>query len=93
MGLPSIRGPKELLERRQLQELMGMVVKTSHWAYQRRYQRRVHGALMINDPHTTFIIHQLHMPIVQNVNHLRGYLKPNRPGVGHLVPNAQLHNK
>ena len=39
---------------------------------------------MIDDPHTTLIIHQCHMPIVQ---------KANQPGVKHPVPNAQLCNK
>ena len=46
---------------------------------------------MIDDPHTTLIM--LHMPIVQKNNHLRGYLKPSKPGVEHPVPNAQLHKK
>ena len=48
---------------------------------------------MIDGLHTTLIILQLHMPIVQKANHLRGYPKPSRPGVQHPVPNAQLHNK
>ena len=53
----------------------------------------VHGASMIDGLHTPLIILQLHMPVVQKANHLRGYLKPNRPGVEHPVPNAKLHNK
>ena len=48
---------------------------------------------MIDVPHTTLIILQFHMPILQKANHLRGYLKPSRPSVEHPVPNAQLHNK
>ena len=48
---------------------------------------------MIDDPHTTLIILQLHMPIVQKANHLRGYPKPSRPSVEHPVPNTQLYNK
>ena len=48
---------------------------------------------MIDDPHTTLIIFQLHMPIMQKANHLHGYPKPSRPCVEHLVPNAQLHDK
>ena len=43
---------------------------------------------MIDDPHTTLIILQLHMPIVQKVNHLRGYPKPSRLGVEHPVPDT-----
>ena len=50
-------------------------------------------ASMIDDPHTTFIILQLHMPIVQKANHLCRYPKPSRPSVEYPVPNAQLHNK
>ena len=45
---------------------------------------------MIDDPHTTLIMLQLHMP---KANHLRQYPKPHRLGVEHPVPNAQLHNK
>ena len=48
---------------------------------------------MIDNPHTTMIILQFHMPIVQKASHLRGYPKPSRPSVEHPVPNAQLHNK
>ena len=48
---------------------------------------------MIDGLHSTLIILQLHMPIVQKANHLRGYPKPNRHGVEHPVPNAQLQNK
>ena len=48
---------------------------------------------MIDDMHTTLIIPQPHVPIVQNANHLRGYPKASRPGVKHPVRNAQLHNK
>ena len=48
---------------------------------------------MIDDLHTTLIILQLHMPIVQQTNHLRGYPKPSRPSVEHPVSNAQLHKK
>ena len=48
---------------------------------------------MIDDPHTTLIMLQLHMPIVQKANHPRGYPKPSRLGVEHPVPNAQLHIK
>ena len=48
---------------------------------------------MIGDLHTTLIMLQLHMSIVQKANHLRRYPKPNRLGVEHIVPNAQLHNK
>ena len=36
----------------------------------------MHGASMIDGLHTTLIILQLHMPIVQKANHLRGYPKP-----------------
>ena len=48
---------------------------------------------MIDDPHTTLIILQLHMPIVQKANHLSGYPKSSRSGVEHPVPNTQLHSK
>ena len=48
---------------------------------------------MIDNPHTTLIILQQNMPIVQKANHLRGYLKPSRPSVEHPIPNAQLHKK
>ena len=48
---------------------------------------------MIDNLHTTLIILQFHMPIVQKANHLCGYPKPSRPGVEHYVPIAQLHNK
>ena len=48
---------------------------------------------MIDGLHTTLIILQLHMPIVQKANHIRGYPKPSRPAVEHPIPNAQLHNK
>ena len=43
---------------------------------------------MIDDLHTTWIMLQLHMPIVQTVNHLRGYPKPSRLGV-ELLPCPQ----
>ena len=71
-------GPKELPEGCQLRELMGMVVETRDWGYQRRWSP---WASMIDDPHTTLIIPQLHMPIVQkanHTNHLRRYPKPRR---------------
>ena len=48
---------------------------------------------MIDDPHTTLIILQFHMPIVQTANHLRRCPKPNRRGVKQFLPNAELHNK
>ena len=48
---------------------------------------------MIDDPHTTMIILQFPIPIVQKANHLHGYPKPSGPSVEHPVPNAQLHNK
>ena len=48
---------------------------------------------MIEDPHTTLIMLQLHMPILQKANHFRGYPKPSRLGAEHHVPTAQLHNK
>ena len=48
---------------------------------------------MIDGLHTTLIILQLHMPIVQKANHVCGYPKPSRPSVEHPVPDAQLHNK
>ena len=48
---------------------------------------------MIDNPHTTLIVLQLHMPIVQKANHLRGYPGPSRLGVERHVPNAQLNNK
>ena len=70
-------GPKEHLEGRSLWESMGLVVETRDWGY----QMRVHGASMINDPHTTMIILQLHMPIMQKANHLRRYPNPSRLGV------------
>ena len=83
-------GQKELPEGRQLRKLMGMVVETRDWGYP---GDGIHGASMIDDLHTTLIILQLHMPIVQKANHLRGYPKPSRPCVEHLVPNAQLHKQ
>ena len=48
---------------------------------------------MIDDPHTTLIMLQLYVPIMQMANHLHGYQKPNRLGVEHLVANAQLYKK
>ena len=48
---------------------------------------------MIDGLHTTLIILQPHVPIVQKASHLRGYPKPNRPSVEHPVPNAELLNK
>ena len=36
-GFHQQEGPKELPERRQLRELMGMVVETRDWGYQRRW--------------------------------------------------------
>ena len=48
---------------------------------------------MIDGPHTTLIMLQLHMPILQKANHLRRYPKPSRLGVEHPIPNAQLHHK
>ena len=33
---------------------------------------------MIDDPHTTLIMLQLHMPIMQKANHLCEYPKPSR---------------
>ena len=68
-------GPKELPEGRQLRELMGMVVETRDWTADTKGDV-VHGASMIDDPHTTLIILQLHMAIVQKANHLRGYPRP-----------------
>ena len=41
---------------------------------------------MIDGLQTTLIILQLHMPIMQKANHLRGYPKPSRPSVEHLSP-------
>ena len=67
---------------------MGMVVETRDSDTK---GNGIHGASMIDDPHTTLII--LHMPIVQKANHLRRYPKPSRPVVEHPVPSAQLHNK
>ena len=60
-------GPKELPEVRRLRELKGMVVETRDWGYE---EDGGHGASMIDDLHTTLIILQLHMPIVQKANHL-----------------------
>ena len=80
-------GPKELPEGRQLLELM-VVVETRDWGV-----HGVHGASVIDNLHTTLIILQLHMAIVQKANHLCGYPKLSRPGVAHPVPNAQLHKK
>ena len=78
----------ELLNGHQLQVLMGMVVEAMDTK-----RDRIHGASMIDGLRTTLIILQLHIPIVQKVNHLRGYPKPSRPGIEHRVPNAQIHNK
>ena len=71
-------GLKELPDKRQLWELMGW-----WWRLETRDTKRdgVHGASMINDLHTTSIILQLHMPIVQKANHLCGYPKLSRPSV------------
>ena len=53
----------------------------------------MHGASMIDDPHTILMILQLHISLVKMANHLRGNSKPGLPGVEHLVPNGQLYNK
>ena len=65
-------GPKELLERHQLRELMRMVVETRDWNTK---GDGIYGASMIDNMHTTLIILQLHMPIVQKSKDLRGYPK------------------
>ena len=66
-------GPKELSEGRQLRELMGMVGDSRDTKGD-----GVHGASIIDSLHTTWIILQHHMPIVQKVNHLRGHPKPRK---------------
>ena len=86
-GLPSTRGSKGTFGEMSIE---GMVVETRDWGYQRRWSP---WGIGIDGLHTTLIILQLHMPIVQKANHLCGYPKPCRPGVEHCVPNAQLHNK
>ena len=71
-GFHQQTGPKELPEGHQLEELMGMVVETRDW---------VHGASMIDDPHTTLTILQLHMRAHTNsLNHPRGTIHPKKQG-------------
>ena len=47
---------------------------------------------MLDGLHTTLLILQLHMPIVQKASPLRGYPRPSRPSV-HPISSAQLNTK
>ena len=71
MGVPSTRGSKGTSRGMSLAKIDGDGGGDLTWAIPKG--DGVHGALMI-DLHTTLIMVQLHMPIMQKANHLCTYL-------------------
>ena len=53
----------------------------------------MHGASVIDDLHTILMIPHLQISFIRMASHHHGNSKPNQPGVEHLAPNGQLHNK